>query len=158
MKSCLCNSWNWFYLCAPPINNMYTKAITTAFGWPESSGVPRLVHIVFMLKVICHRTATKVCFPSIVLITNYSWLCTMLSVLPIHFLWQFRGPWPPAVSHDPIVQIGACTHTIQCCYHISELVHVSLGNWAFMGWPCSNLFLPISELPYTVLLDEVMLT
>ena len=39
---------------------------------------------------------------------NYSWLCTVLFALSIHFLWRFHGPWPPAVSRDPIVQIGHC--------------------------------------------------
>ena len=32
--------------------------------------------------------------------------CTALSTLSIHFLWQFHGPWTPASSHDPIVEIG----------------------------------------------------
>ena len=36
--------------------------LLTAFGSPESSGIPRLVHIVFTLKAIHHRTPTQSMF------------------------------------------------------------------------------------------------
>ena len=98
-----------------------SPTLFTAFGSPESSGIPRLVHIVFTLKVIRHRTATWSMFSSIVSIMNYSWLCSLhrtvctlilflwwfyWTLTPSCITWSYSANWPLGYA---IVTFG-CTH------------------------------------------------
>ena len=81
-----------------------------AFRSPESASIPKLAHIVFTIKVNLQQNSHKKSE------FHPSWSRTTAGFVlrcprsPYIFYGDsIRRPWPPAVSRDPIVQMGHCS-------------------------------------------------